>query len=56
MKYKATVTQIFDTYPEWTKELGTVNTKKEADQLITDAQKKYFSRILVSYDFNIEEL
>ena len=56
MKYKATVTQIFDTYPEWTKELGTVNTKKEADQLITDARKKYYSRILVSYDFNIEKL
>jgi len=56
MKYKVTVTQVFDTYDEWTKEIGIKDTRKEAEQLINDFRRIYYNRILVSYRFEILEV
>lgn len=55
-KFKVTVTQIFDTYPEWTRQIGIVDTREEADQLITQALQRYRNRRLVTYCFNIIEI
>jgi len=55
MKYNVYVAQYFDTYFEWKKLFGTVDTLKEAKELKIKALKQYRNRPLVSYSIYIEE-
>lgn len=56
IKYNVYVVQYFDTYFEWKKLFGTVNTPKEAKELETNASRQYRNRPLVSYDIYTEKV
>ena len=51
--YVVKVSQYFDTYHEWTKVYGTVNTPEEAEELKKQAYNQYPNRPLVSYSISI---
>lgn len=55
MKYNVYVAQYFDTYFEWKKLFGTVDTPEEANELKIKASRQYINRPLVSYSIYTEE-
>ena len=55
MKYKILVSQYFDTYHEWTKVFGEVDSLEKAKELELQAFRQYRNRPLVSYSIRIRE-
>jgi len=56
MKYKVYVAQYFDTYLEWKRVFGEVDTLEEAKRLEIEASRKYMDRPLVSYSIYTEKI